>query len=350
MSLAHARLGRQPTAITQNNFIFLNLFVTITLPLAFWPQAAYAHDPPEIQLTRLDFDASQAPKSCNAPDTFVRILGRWVPQDVLRNDAERRLIVLLRSTSTGGKRADVTLVDEQGVILAERHTPYARATECHKVLDETAFHAAKMLGAFEPPLPKAPVTCPACSRAPACPTCPLCPTCTHLRLVAPMPPSNPQLPRFFIGGGAFVGSGIFAKLGGGPQMLLGFVPSRHWSQLHLEFEGSWTSQSLTSSRAQSIPIVGSICWVRGDVRFCGGMATTFLFSNETTKPDFLHLIFSPNFRLGTELFNRGPFSLRADVFARFAFEQQSFGRTTQRIDEGAPFAAGMSVLGLWAVD
>jgi hypothetical protein len=161
--------------------------------------------------------------------------------------------------------------------------------------------------------------------------------------------------RSYIGIGAVVSSGISSELGFGPYMMLGFVPSRRLSQLHIEFEGSWTSQSSPSSttsesiRLHSIPLVGSFCWVRGIVRFCGGLATTIFFSNQSSINNELHVMFGGNFRVGTELFVRGPFSIRADVFGRIAFAQRWFANGVA-FDGATPFAAGLAVLGAWSFD
>ena len=102
--------------------------------VGIFAKPAFAHDAPVILPARLDFDASHAPKNCNDPDGFRSLLGAWVPADALRDQAERRLIVRIQSSSTGGKQADVSLVDGEGAVLTERHTPYAVKVECYKVL------------------------------------------------------------------------------------------------------------------------------------------------------------------------------------------------------------------------
>jgi hypothetical protein len=140
---------------------------------------------------------------------------------------------------------------------------------------------------------------------------------------------------------AFVGSGIYSALNVGPYLLLGFVPSRHLPHLHVEFEGAWTSQTWESTRTQAIPLVGSLCWVHGNVRFCSGLATTILLSNRSSNNDDLHVTLGANFRIGTELFVRGPFSLRADVFGRLAFAYSN---------APTPFAAGMAVMAAQSFD
>jgi hypothetical protein len=103
-------------------------------------------------------------------------------------------------------------------------------------------------------------------------------------------------------------------------------------------------------RAHSFPLVGSLCLVRGIVRFCGGLATTIFFSNQSLPNDELHLMFGGNFRVGTELLTHGPLSIRADVFARFAFAERRFGKATMTIDDPTPIAAGLAVIAAWSFD
>lgn len=349
-SLAHAGQGHQPIAITQNKFLFLKLFIAVVLSLAFGAQSAFAHDPPVILPTRLDFDASQASKNCNDQDGFRSILGSWVPVDVLRDDAERRLIVSIQSSARGSKRADVSLVDERGVTVAERHTPYATTHECYKVLWAVARDAAKMLGAFEPPPPKEPVVCPA---SPACASCPPprpCFTVSSLRRTTPTPTVVPTPYRSFIGLGGFVGSGIFSEMAGGPSVLLGFSPSTRLSQMHIELHAAWTSQTSQSIRLHSIPLDTSLCWIRGIVQFCGGLSTTFLFTNQSFTRDELQFMLGGNLRLGTELFRHGSFAIRADIFGRLHIAPRQFAQVLGVMDEPTPFAGGVAVMGVWAFE
>ncbi|MBK9266966.1 MAG: hypothetical protein IPM54_45225 [Polyangiaceae bacterium] len=298
--------------------------------------------------TQLDFDASRAPKVCNDADGFASLLGGWVPKGVLRENAERRLVVRIRWTPTGGKRAEVSLVDAQGAVVAERHAEYEAAAECHFVLHDAARSAAQLLGAFEPPPPKEPVICPVCPpSAPSPPTRPL-PTSPPPAPPVPTITHAPTLHRSSFGIGALIGSGIHSGLGGGPYMLLSYAPWRQWSHVHVEFEGSWTSQTSESIRTHAIPLVGSLCLVRGVVRFCGGLATTVFYSKQSPIHDELHLMVGGNVRIGTELFVRGPFAIRADVFGRLAFAR--FGNATMAIDDPNRFAAGLAVMGAWLCD
>lgn len=355
--LAHTGLGHEPTSLTQNSFFFLKLLAPTALSLAFSAQPAFAHDPPVIAPTQLDFDAAHAPKNCNDPDRFGTILNAWVPDTVFRTDAERRLVVRIRWSATGGKRTDASLVDAQGVVLAERHKSYSVKTECDKVLWETAHDAAEILGAFEPPPPKEPVVCPIPSAplpsepVPDPPALP-CPTCPPLKLPTPTITLSPAPYLSSIGLGAFVGTGIFSELNGGPIALLDVALSPRLPYLHVEFESSWTSQSSPSSamRLHSIPLVSSLCWLRGNVRFCGGLATTIFYANQSPAHDELRLMLGPNFRMGTELFVHDRFSIHADIFGRYALAQRRFGTATVAPDEPTPFAGGLAVLGVWGVD
>lgn len=349
-SFAHVGIEQQRTGITKNKFFFLNLVIILMLSLVFSAQPAFAHDPPVILPTRLDFDASQAPKSCNAVDSFSGMLGAWIPKEVLQDDADRRLIVRLQSSAKGGKRADVSLVDGQGVVLAERHATYASRVECHKVLWEVARDAAKMLGAFEPPPPKEPVPAPVCAPCASCPQPRSCPTFPPLRPTTPTLTLLPTPYRSFIGLGAFAGSGIFSKMAAGPNLLLGFVPSRRLSPMHIEVDATWTAQTSQSIRVHSIPMAASLCWVQGILRFCGGVSTTIFLTNRSRTNDELLMMLGGNLRLGTELFRHGSFSIRADVFGRLIFAPQQFGKALGVIDEPTPFAAGVAVMAMRAFD
>jgi hypothetical protein len=328
--------------------------ITTIVSLVFSMQPAFGQERPVIFPTQLDFNASRAPKKCNDVATFRSILGAWMDAAQLRDDAERRLLVRIVGSSTGGKQATVSLIDAQGFTTGKWHEDFLAQDECHYTLWRTAREAAKILGAFKPPPPKEAVACPACAACPSCPPARPCPTCPPLRLSPPTITLSSPPYRSFIAIGTFVASGIYSELDVGPYAILGFVPSRRLPDLHVEFEGSWTSQSspfsITSEsiRLHSIPLAGSFCWVRGIVRFCGGLATTILLSNQSSDNDPLHVMFGPNFRVGTELFTRGPFAIRADVFGRLAFAQRKFGATTMTLDDPTRFAAGLAVTGAWA--
>ena len=134
-----------------------------------------------------------------------------------------------------------------------------------------------------------------------------------------------------------------------PLVFLGLVPSRRLPDLHIEFEGAWTSQTFESIRMHSFPLVGSLCLVRGVIRFCGGLATTIFYSNQSPAHDELHLMFGGNFRIGTELFVDGPLSIRADILGRFAFTHV-LGNAETALNTPTPFAAGLAVMGAWSLD
>lgn len=351
-SRAHAGIGHERSAITQSFFFFLKRFMPTMVSVGILAEPAFAHEAPIILPTRLDFDASHAPKKCNDPDGFRSLLGAWVPADALRDDAERRLIVRIQSSLSGGERADVSLLDGEGGVLAERHTPHAARVECHKVLWSVARDAATMLGAFEPPLPKTreagPVCPPPTLQEPvSCPPAYRCPICSP---PSPTPTLLPIPYRSFIGLGGFVASGVFTKLGAGPNLLFGFVPWRQMPSMHLELETSWTSQTVQSMRVHAIPFVGSLCWVRGIVRFCGGLSTTIFLTNQSAANDALHILLGGNIRVGTELFSYGAFSIRADVFGRMNPASRELGKALGVVDKPTPFAGGGAILGLWSFD
>lgn len=124
--------------------------------------------------------------------------------------------------------------------------------------------------------------------------------------------------------------------------MLGFVPLRRLPQLHLELETSWTSQSIEFINVQSIPIIGSACFVRGVVRFCGGIATTFLFSKQLPTQE--SRLLGPNVRLGTELFRHHALFIRTDVFMRFTLTNHRLGEPTMLLDATPPMTGGASVI------
>ena len=64
----------------------------------------------------------------------------------------------------------------------------------------------------------------------------------------------------------------------------------------------------------------------------------------------LGLTLSGNIRVGTELFSRGPFSLRADVFGRLSFASRELWKALGVVDEPTPFAGGVAVMGVRSFD
>ena len=74
---------------------------------------------------------------------------------------------------------------------------------------------------------------------------------------------------------------------------------------------------------------------------------TLLFSNQLPNEE-LHSMLGGNFRVGTEWFRNGPFSIRVDLYARISLQQRSIA--WENIDEPTPFAGGVAVMGSWAVD
>lgn len=120
--------------------------------------------------------------------------------------------------------------------------------------------------------------------------------------------------------------------------------------MHIELHAAWTSQTSQSMRVRSIPLDTSLCWVRGIAQFCGGLSTTILFPNQSfTRNEWLMML-GGNLRLGTELFRHGPFSIRADIWGRLNIAPQSISKTMGIIDGPTPFAGGVAVLGIWAID
>lgn len=341
-------------------FIF---FVMVFLGVVLPAQTTFAHDAAIIVPTRLDFDASQAPKNCNDDVTFRNLLAIWVDLRMLSLDAARRLIVRIRRSPAGGKLAELTLLDTSGSTLAEKQRTFASKTECHKVLYDTAYDAATLLGAFEkPPVPE-PATCPAipaCSACPAptrCPLPPSLPTSQHAPSLRARASYSSR--RAFIGAGVFFGTGITSDVSIGPHVSLGFVPSRHLPRIQIEIDGAWTSQTLRQSnapeplRVQAVPLLGSLCYSRYIFRICSGMTTTFFQAERTDLApgnDSIRMRLAGHLRIGTEFAIAGPFSLRFDAYAQLRFGERTFGRELATLDKLSPFGAGAVAMGVWSFE
>lgn len=208
-----------------------------------------------------------------------------------------------------------------------------------------------MMGAFEPPPPSPPPKEPlVCSACPVCVACPWSPA--PMKLIPTSTPSTRTLsvnvPHSYVGFGGFVQTGMYRKLNAGPYLLLGFGVSNHWSNVRIEFQGSWASQQIPdeSGDTQSIPLVGSVCLLRNPVRFCGGGAATVFYSNQALENNKLKLSFGPSFRIGTEWVARGRFSLRGDIFIRSILTERRFDQIETAMQDGVPIAGGLAVIGV----
>jgi len=356
--LAHALLGYEATQITNKSYRGLFFLVTLVLGLVCPSRRAFAHDPPAIAATRLEFDAAGAPKNCNDGTTFSSILANWVPREVLSAEANRRLVVRIRRSPTGGKAADVMLIDASGAILDERYERYGFKTECHKVLYDAALAAANILGAFEKPPEPEPSICPACPSCAACSACPACPIPESPRKATKtaQTETNPTR-RAFFGAGVFIGTGFTQETFVGPQFSLGFVPSRSAPRIHIEIDGAWTLQTIPQSNTsgsldiQVVPLFGSICYSRSVFRMCSGLTTTFFQAKSADLvpgTDESRSTLAGHLRMGAEFGIAGPFSIRVDAFAMLRFWQRSYGSELATLDVRSPFGAGAAVVGVWS--
>jgi hypothetical protein len=352
--LTHALLGYKPIQITNKSSRVLIFFVMVLLTLVFWSNTAFAHDALVIPPTRLEFDATGAPKNCADDIEFRALLGDWVAPETLTEEASRRLTVLIRRSPTGGKFADVTLVDAAGTVLGEHHERYGAKAECYRVLYESARGAAKLLGAFEkPPEPEPPV-CPACPACAACPSTPKCPIPETPRK-APKIVQTATIPtrRAFFGAGLFIGTGFTWNTFVGPQFSLGFVPSPHAPSIHVEMNGAWTQQTISKLNVDIVPLFGSICYSRSVFRVCSGLTTTFFQAkNAELVPgaDELRTTLAGHVRMGAEFGIAGPFSIRVDAFAMLRFWQRSYGNELATLDARGPFGAGATAMGVWGFE
>ncbi|MDC3956696.1 hypothetical protein [Polyangium jinanense] len=154
---------------------------------------------------------------CDRPLVFMAILTNWVSVSTFDPPAARTLTVRIRRAPDAAKLADVTIVDEAGDVAEEVHRSYEPATECFEVLYATAFEAAKLLGAFEPPEPPPPPQPPA-------PPCPPAPPQPQPRPSPPPLPRPPPLPKRF-----FLGAGVGAFLNVAPEPFLAPRVSAGWN-------------------------------------------------------------------------------------------------------------------------
>jgi len=312
------------------------------------PQAAHAHDPPPIPATRIDFDARYMPKSCNNNDNFLAILNNWVPAGTIIPDAPRSLAVRIRRFAADGKMVDITLTDADGVTVAEAHQTFPSTTECHKVLYEAAKASARIIGAFEKPPPREPVSCPAC---PTCPPPAPCPAARWVAPVQPMPAATPvprPMRRMFVGVGFFVGRTLASEWVVGPQGSFGFVPMSRVPRFQVEVEGAWTQRTFVQApspiQGHAIPLFGSLCYAPSVLRLCSGIATTFFEAQRADagqRQDNRGISFGATLRLGTEFVIANPVSIRLDAFAVLPVWQRSF-------DALEAFAIGIAAMGVWS--
>jgi len=355
---AHALLGYKPTQITNKSSRGLFFSVMVVLTLSFRPNTAYAHDALVTPATRLEFDAMGAPKNCADDIEFRALLGDWVAPETLTEEASRRLTVRIRRLPTGGKLADVTLVDAAGTVLGEHHERYGIKAECYRILYETARSAAKLLGAFEKPPEPEPMSCPVCPSAQACPAAPACPIPEVPRKTAQTEQgATAPTRRAFFGAGVFLGTGFTSDTFVGPQFSLGFVPSTHAPSIHVEMNGAWTLQTIPKSNRQGsfdvhiVPLFGSICYSRFVFRMCSGLVTTFFQAKSpelVPGADELRTTLAGHLRMGAEFGIAGPFSIRVDAFAMLRFGQRSYGSELAAFDMRSPFGAGAAVVGVWS--
>ncbi|HRI70916.1 MAG TPA: hypothetical protein PK156_42070 [Polyangium sp.] len=310
-----------------------------------------AQDIPIIPPTRVDFDATSAPKSCQDKVTFGAILGDWLPNGVVTDDAARRIVVRLRRTNRS-TLADVTLVAADGTVVDKHHEPFGAKEECHKILYDTARAVARLLGAFEKPPPKTPMTCPVSPpiSSPTCPTCPVCPA-----LVRPAPRMTiaaPATHRFFVGAGVFYGMGLQSGQFPGPQLSLGFVPVQQWPRMRIEFDGAWAPNAASTStafRGNMIPFFGSICYAPAGFRLCSGIVSTLFIGkklDQVSASDDMGLSLAASFRMGAEFEMSDRFSVRLDGFVLLPLGIRGVGPH----GAGDELAAGTALMGIGTFD
>lgn len=115
-----------------------------------WPSEANAQvvdAPPH----RVEFTVSAGLPKCSNYDEFYGIIVNWVRVRSIDPTAKRRLVVRIERLADGQKRAQLTVLDAEGVeVVTEAHR-YSSTEECFKILYWTAFDAAKLLQLTVPP-------------------------------------------------------------------------------------------------------------------------------------------------------------------------------------------------------
>lgn len=354
-------IGYEPTGMPNKSSIRMIFFVMAVLSVVLPAKTTFAHDALVVPPTRLEFDAAGGvPRSCNDGATFRALLVNWVPHDVLSSEAARQLSVRIRRSPLGGKLVDVTLSESAESEPIEEHRTFAKQTECHKVLYETARVAARLLGALEKPPEPEPLLCPVCPTAPECPAAPACPILEAPRKTpqtAPM--ATEPTRRAFFGAGLFLGAGFTDETVVGPHFFLGFVPSRYAPSIHLEVAGAWTLQTIPKSSGPGsldvhvVPIFGSLCYSRSVLRLCSGLTTTFFQAKSADLlpgTDESRTTLAGHVRMGAEFGIAGPFAIRVDAFAMLRFWQRSYGNELATLDARRPFGAGAAVMGVWGFE
>jgi hypothetical protein len=238
----------------------------------------------------------------------------------------------------------MTLVNAAGTTIDKDHKTFARNTECHKVLYDSALAAAKLLGALDEPSPPEPVVCPALPPPPAPAEPVVCPASPAPAL--PHPPATRPASftrRAYIGAGVFLGMTTTSDASVGPAVSLGFVPVSRWPGFQIEFDGAYASRNVRQGfRVDTVPVFVSLCHVQVGVRLCSGVTSTLFFTEDPKNArDFM---FSVSLRIGTQFELAGPFSIRADAFALLPLTQRT------ALDSPNPFAAGATVMGVWSFD
>jgi len=355
---AHATLGYEPCEIAKKLSKRLLFFGTLVICLGLPIKTASAGDPPNVAPTRVDFEAKGLPRTCSDLLTFQSLLTDWLKPSQLSLDAPRKLLVHIRRSPNGGKLADLTLVDENGVQISTEHKTFASKTECHKVLWDVARAAAQLLGAFEKPPEPEPISCPVCPSAQACPATPVCPIPQVPRKTAQTAQgATAPARRAFFGAGVFLGTGFTSDTFVGPQFSLGFVPSLSAPRIHVEIDGAWTQQTIPQSNTsgsldiQVVPLFGSICYSRSVFRMCSGLVATFFQAKSADLlpgSDESRTTLAGHLRMGAEFGIAGPFSIRVDAFAILRFWQRSYGSELAALDARSPFGAGAAAMGVWS--
>jgi len=286
------------------------------------PREAHAADLPRH---RLDFGADRSLPLCNQSLEFLGIISNWMSDTVFNPPAARSLVVRIRRARDGAKVVDIVITELDGAVLKEKHLNYDPAMECFKVLYASAFEAARLMDAFQPPPapppPPEPEPCPVGTPPKPEPVKSDAPVENDAppKMEAPKAAPEPMAWRWFTGIGPRVAYGRTTefvpgvRISGGRRLL-------PWAFLEADVSWmpSWDTRpaGITVISVETLALDGAVCAKWGAVFGCflveGGRFAASAPDAIYRMPESRWLL-GVGFRGGAQVALAGPLSLRMDV-------------------------------------
>jgi len=288
------------------------------------PREAHAADLPRH---RLDFGADRSLPLCNQSLEFLGIISNWMSDTVFNPPAARSLVVRIRRARDGAKVVDIVITELDGAVLKEKHLNYDPAMECFKVLYASAFEAARLMDAFQPPPapppPPEPEPCPVGAPPKPEPVKSDAPVENDAppKMEAPKAAPEPMAWRWFTGIGPRVAYGRTTefvpgvRISGGRRLL-------PWAFLEADVSWmpSWETRPLgiTVISVEALDFGAAVCLSRAVVFGCllmeggrfGGSAQGVQYQISESR-----WFLGPGVRAGLDLPLWGPMGLRVDADA-----------------------------------